>query len=62
VDKVINQAVAAGAELTMTPQDLPSDGDRRGSIKDPFGITWFIATQIREVTREELQRAYDEQK
>lgn len=62
VDTFIERAVATSAKMIMAPQDLPNDGDRRGGIKDPFGFTWFVATQIKPITREQLQQQYDEQK
>ena len=32
-------------------------GDRGGSIIDPFGFKWYIATHVREVSKEELEKA-----
>jgi PhnB protein len=55
VDKVFNQAVDAGAEITM-PLDDMFWGDRCGSVKDPFGYSWMIATHTRDMTREEVQK------
>jgi PhnB protein len=31
-------------------------GDRSGTLEDPFGHTWTIATHIEDVAPEELQR------
>jgi hypothetical protein len=31
-------------------------GDRCGSLKDPFGYSWMIATHIRDLTQEEIQQ------
>jgi PhnB protein len=54
VDKVFGQALAAGAAVTMPVADM-FWGDRCGSLKDPFGYSWMIATHIRELTQEEVQ-------
>lgn len=43
VDSVFNKAIAAGATALNPVQDLEF-GDREGSIRDPFGIVWWIAT------------------
>ena len=55
VDKVFNQAVDAGAEITM-PLDDMFWGDRCGTVKDPFGYSWMIATHSRDMTWEEVQK------
>jgi PhnB protein len=55
VDKVTNQAVAAGAKLTMPVQDQ-FYGDRSGTVTDPFGHVWTIATHKEDVSMEEMQR------
>jgi PhnB protein len=56
VDAVVQQAVRAGAKITMPPDDM-FWGDRYGKLEDPFGHEWSVATQIREVSPEELQKA-----
>ena len=55
VDKVFNQAVDAGAEITM-PLDDMFWGDRCGTVKDPFGYSWMIATHSHDMTWEEVQK------
>jgi uncharacterized glyoxalase superfamily protein PhnB len=55
VDAVFKQAVAAGASVTMPVADM-FWGDRCGSLKDPFGYSWMIATHIRDLTHEEIQQ------
>jgi PhnB protein len=55
VDALTAQAVAAGAELTR-PIENKFYGDRMGSLKDPFGHTWHLATHIEDVSPDELQR------
>jgi PhnB protein len=42
-DEVYRQAIAAGAISTHAPMDQPY-GDREGSITDPVGNHWYIAT------------------
>jgi PhnB protein len=37
-------------------------GDRTGSIVDPFGYRWHIATHIEDVTPEEMQRRMEKVK
>ncbi|TXI16321.1 MAG: VOC family protein [Nitrosomonas sp.] len=56
VDAVFNQAVKAGATVTM-PVDNMFWGDRYGSVRDPFGHQWSIATHIRDVSPEEIRQA-----
>ena len=53
-DAAFKQAVAAGAMVTMPVADM-FWGDRCGSLKDPFGYAWTIATHIRDLTNEEVQ-------
>jgi len=59
VDATIENAVKAGAKLTMPPADM-FWGDRYGRIEDPFGHQWSIATHIRDVTHQEMQHAATE--
>lgn len=53
VDTVFEQAVAAGAKVQRPLQDQ-FYGDRSGTIEDPFGHTWTIATHIEDVTPEQV--------
>lgn len=53
VDKVVNRAVAAGATLLMPVEDQ-FWGDRMGSVADPYGHKWSIATHTEDVTPEEI--------
>jgi PhnB protein len=36
------------------------DGDRRGTLKDPFGHVWLLATRREIIAIDELQRRFDE--
>jgi uncharacterized glyoxalase superfamily protein PhnB len=56
VDNVVEQAVAAGARLTMPAADM-FWGDRYAQLEDPFGHRWSVATHQRDVTPEEMQTA-----
>jgi PhnB protein len=53
VDAVVKQAVDAGAMVTMEVADQ-FWGDRFGSVKDPFGHLWSIATHVEDVPPEEM--------
>lgn len=53
VDAVFKQALAAGAKELMAPMDM-FWGDRMGSISDPFGHQWTIATHTEDVSPEEM--------
>jgi len=53
VDAAVRQAVDAGATVTMEVADQ-FWGDRFGSITDPFGHSWSIATHVEDVPPEEM--------
>jgi PhnB protein len=55
VDAVINKAVGLGARLVRPVKDQ-FYGDRSGSIIDPFGHIWSVATHVEDVSREEMQK------
>ena len=56
VDAVVNQAVAAGAKITMPLEDQ-FWGDRYAKLEDPFGHQWSVATHVRDVSPDELKQA-----
>jgi len=58
-DKIFNQAVNAGAKVTMPITDT-FWGDRRGTISDPFGHSWSIATHQKDLSPEEMKKAGEE--
>jgi uncharacterized glyoxalase superfamily protein PhnB len=58
-DKLFNQAVSVGATPVMPIADM-FWGDRYGQIKDPYGHSWAIATHIRDVSPEEMEKAMQE--
>jgi PhnB protein len=59
VDAVVAQAVAAGAKLIMPVADM-FWGDRYGIVEDPCGHRWSVATHIRDLSPEEIQKAAQE--
>jgi len=54
-DSVIARAVSAGAKVLRPAQDQ-FYGDRSGTIADPFGHTWIIATHQEDVSPEEMRK------
>ena len=58
VDAVQASAIAAGA-TERSPVADQFDGDRRGSIVDPFGHIWLIATEREAVSNAELVRRFE---
>jgi PhnB protein len=59
VDRVFAQAVAAGAKIERPIADQ-FYGDRSGSLTDPFGHKWHIATHVEDVSEQELKRRMQE--
>ncbi len=55
VDKVVKKAVAAGAK-SLRPVADQFYGDRSGSLEDPFGHVWHIATHIKDIPVKELKK------
>ncbi len=55
VDATVKRAVEAGAKLDRAVENK-FYGDRMGSIKDPFGHTWYISTHVEDVPPEEMKR------
>ncbi len=54
-DAVIKKAVENGAKA-LRPIKNQLYGDRSGSILDPFGHMWTIATHVEDVSEEELHK------
>ncbi len=59
IDALYKQAIDAGATSLMEPDDM-FWGDRFGSVQDPFGHSWTIATHIEDVSPEEMQKRSEE--
>lgn len=55
VDTIFKQAIAAGGEQQKPVQDQ-FYGDRSGSLKDPFGHVWHVATHVEDVSPEEMDK------
>jgi len=55
VDSVFARAVEAGATVKRPLEDQ-FYGDCTGTLKDPFGHVWFLATHQEDLSMEELQR------
>jgi len=55
VDAVFKQAVSAGATI-QTPLADMFWGDRYGTLTDPFGHSWALATHTEDVAPEEMKR------
>jgi PhnB protein len=56
VDRAWKRALDAGFEVGGMPLADQPWGDRYGSLKDPFGHSWSIATHIEDVPEEELAK------
>ena len=55
VDARFNRAVAAGATVERPVKDQ-FYGDRSGTLTDPFGHVWTLATHKEDVSPEEMDR------
>ncbi len=55
VDKAVERAVAAGAQILM-PLTNQFWGDRTAWIMDPSGHVWTVATRIEETTEDERKK------
>jgi PhnB protein len=57
VDASFAAAIASGATVTMPVQDQ-FDGDRRGTLTDPFGHVWLLATKQEDISTDELKQRF----
>lgn len=55
VDRVFQQAMAAGARI-LSPLKDQFYGDRSGNLEDPFGHKWTLATHIEDVAPDEMEK------
>jgi PhnB protein len=55
VDTAFKRAVDAGAKQERAVQDQ-FYGDRSGTLLDPFGHRWSLATHVEDVSEEEMKR------
>jgi PhnB protein len=61
VDAAFARALAAGAKAVRPVQDQ-FYGDRSGTLEDPFGHQWTLATHVEDVSPEEMERRAREQR
>lgn len=59
VDRAWDQATKAGAKVVMPLADM-FWGDRYGVLEDPYGHRWALASHIKDMTPEEMQKAGQE--
>jgi PhnB protein len=62
-DALYKRATSAGAKPAPGPMGQLADqfwGDRCGSVIDPEGYTWTIATRKEDLTPDEMKRRQDE--
>jgi PhnB protein len=59
VDTTFRKAIDAGASEARPIEDQ-FWGDRMGTLTDPFGHVWSLATHVEEVPPEELQRRMEQ--
>ncbi|HEY8224232.1 MAG TPA: VOC family protein [Pyrinomonadaceae bacterium] len=55
VDKIYKQAISSGG-VELKPLQDQFYGDRSGTLKDPFGHVWTVATHKEDVTPEEMNK------
>lgn len=55
VDRIFKQAIAAGGRVDKEVQDQ-FYGDRSGTLYDPFGHMWTVATHKEDVSPEEMKK------
>ena len=60
-DATYRRALDAGGTSVTTPTDMPW-GDRICRVKDPLGNLWWIMERTEEVSSEEEERRYGEEK
>jgi PhnB protein len=59
VDDTFRKALDAGAKEERPVQDQ-FYGDRSGTLVDPFGHRWHVATHVEDVSEDELKRRAEE--
>jgi len=55
VDTIYKRAISGGGQEIRPLQDQ-FYGDRSGTLKDPFGHMWTVATHVEDVAPEEMQK------
>ena len=59
VDAVFNRAVEAGATQERALEDQ-FYGDRTGTLRDPYGHRWTLATHVEDVSEDEMKRRMEQ--
>ena len=59
VDKLFDQAVTAGGTSVMPVADM-FWGDRYGTLTDPFGHVWSLATHKEDLSKQEMEERAQE--
>jgi PhnB protein len=59
VDSLFGRAIHAGAK-ELRPVQNQFYGDRSGTLQDPFGHIWILATHIEDLSPEEMQKRFTE--
>ena len=55
VDATVKSAIAGGAKVVRQVENQ-FYGDRMGTIEDPFGHQWYVATHVEDVPPEEMAK------
>jgi uncharacterized glyoxalase superfamily protein PhnB len=55
VDAVFKKAISIGAKSIMEPADM-FYGDRNGGFEDEQGISWWVGSHIKDVSKEEMEK------
>ncbi len=55
VDTIFKQAIGAGGKEQKAVQDQ-FYGDRSGTLMDPFGHVWHVATHVEDVSPQEMEK------
>jgi PhnB protein len=59
VDATVARAAAIGAKV-LRPVADQFYGDRRGTIEDPFGHVWHVATHTKDLSAAEMKRGAEQ--
>ena len=60
VDALYDRAIAGGRDRASTAPADQFHGDRAGSLRDPYGHRWMLATHTEDMSEEEMQRRTEE--
>jgi PhnB protein len=58
-DSIFERAVEAGAKA-LRPVEDQFYGDRLGSLEDPFGHHWHVATHVEDVSPDEMSKRMED--